>query len=573
MLNKLTVKWRMFLVIFSIILLFIFMSWFAISSTGKVKALGLHKTEQIMFADQKIKLQIATHTAAMTLGKAIEGEKEEAQIEIIRRLVDEIRFEEDKSGYFFVYNKTVCVALPPAKDKQGQDLSGLKDKNGVYLVRELMERAHSGGGFVEYIFPKPSTKLDTPKLGYAEMIPGTEMWVGTGVYIDNIDTYLADMNAEINSQVRSSLLTMGGIAFILFAVIVSIILLIAFGIVRRLDNVVLGLTDIAEGEGDLTQRLAIHANDEIGALGEKFNEFITKLHGIISGVIANSSQVENASNDLAQVASNMTQNAHASAENATSVAHSAEEMNANLNSVAAAMEQSTTNTAMVASAAEEMNATITEIAQNADQAHAISEEAVQKAERTSQKMSELGQAALAINKVTEAITEISEQTNLLALNATIEAARAGEAGKGFAVVANEIKELAKQTATATQDIKQQIEGVQGTTDQSVNEIQEITAVINQVNEIVANIAVSVGEQSSATREIAENIEQASMGLSEVNQNVNLTTAVAQSISADMTKMNEASSEISSSSSEITNSAEQLLEMSRQLNQLVSVFKV
>jgi len=82
-------------------------------------------------------------------------------------------------------------------------------------------------------------------------------------------------------------------------------------------------------------------------------------------------------------------------------------------------------------------------------------------------MTELGMAAQTVDKVTEAITEIFEQTNLLALNATIEAARAGEAGKGFAVVANEIKELAKQTATATHNIKQQIEGVQQTAADSI----------------------------------------------------------------------------------------------------------
>ncbi len=75
----------------------------------------------------------------------------------------------------------------------------------------------------------------------------------------------------------------------------------------------------------------------------------------------------------------------------------------------------------------------------------------------------LGRDILEINKVTEAINEISDQTNLLALNATIEAARAGEAGKGFAVVANEIKELAKQTSGATHEIKQHIDSIQNST--------------------------------------------------------------------------------------------------------------
>jgi len=188
-------------------------------------------------------------------------------------------------------------------------------------------------------------------------------------------------------------------------------------------------------------------------------------------------------------------------------------------------------------------------------------------------MSELGVAAQAINKVTEAITEISEQTNLLALNATIEAARAGEAGKGFAVVANEIKELAKQTATATHNIKQQIEGVQQTAADSIKEINEISGVINSVNEIVATIASAVTEQSTATEEIAKNIEQASQGLQEVNENVNQSSVVADSMARDIAQVNNASIEISKSSEHIKNDANEMLHMALELNKLVGVFKI
>lgn len=107
-----------------------------------------------------------------------------------------------------VYNKTVNVALPPAKNKQGTDLGQAKDKNGVYFVRELMEQATKGGGFVQYVFPKPPSGQDVLKLGYAEMIPGTDMWIGTGIYIGNIDHFVAALNTEMNGQVRSSLIRM-----------------------------------------------------------------------------------------------------------------------------------------------------------------------------------------------------------------------------------------------------------------------------------------------------------------------------------------------------------------------------
>ena len=574
MLNRFSVKGRMYLVIFSIVFLFSLMMWFAVTNSHKVRDMGLEKTGAVMLEDQKAKLQVATHTVALAVGHAIEGiDDQQKKIEMVRKLVDDIRFEGDQSGYYFVYENTVNVVLPPAKAKQGKDLGDLKDKNGVYFVKELMEQAGKGGGFVQYVFPKPPGNQDTPKLGYAEMIPGTRMWIGTGIYIDNIDTFVGAMAGEMNSQVRSSLLTMSASAGTVFVIIISIILVIAFGIVRPLHHVAISLKDIAQGEGDLTRRLEVKTKDEIGELGTGFNIFIEKLQGIIKGVVANSIQVEGASNSLAKVARDMSENARESSERSNAVAAATEEMTTNLNNVAAAMEQSSTNTAMVASAAEEMNATINEIAGNAEQARVISEQAVRKAEVASAKMTELGQAAQAINRVTEAITEISEQTNLLALNATIEAARAGEAGKGFAVVANEIKELAKQTAVATLDIKEQIAGVQGTAGDTIKEIKEITGVIDNVNAIVATIASAVTEQSVATEEIAKNIEQASQGLQEVNENVSQSSLVADSIAKDIVQVNNASIEISKSSEHIKDSADEMLKMALELSKLVGVFKI
>jgi methyl-accepting chemotaxis protein len=170
------------------------------------------------------------------------------------------------------------------------------------------------------------------------------------------------------------------------------------------------------------------------------------------------------------------------------------------------------------------------------------------------------------------ITEISEQVNLLALNATIEAARAGEAGKGFAVVANEIKELAKQTSTATLEIKEKIANIQGSTDGAVKGINDITDVINRVNDIVGTIATSVEEQSAATREIATNIAQASQGIQEVNENVNQSSTVAAKITRDIAMVNQGSSEIASGSDQVMASAENLKRMATELNSIVGSFK-
>lgn len=573
MLNQFSVKGRMYLIIAAILALFTVMVFFAVQNGNRVKELGLSKTGEVMLVDQKAKLQVASHSIALAAGHAIEGlSSQEEKIEVIRKLIDDVRFEEDKSGYYFVYNGTVNVALPPKKELQGKDLNELKDKNGVYLVRELRDKAKAGGGFVEYIWPKPGAG-EVPKLSYAEMIPGTDMWIGTGVYIDNIDAYKVSMSEDINSQVTKNLITMLAIAGAIFAGIISLCLLIVFGLVNALKSLISNFQDIAEGEGDLTKRIDIKSKDEIGELAKYFNIFIEKLQGIVSSISDNTQKVGKEAVSLSEIASSLATNAQDTSERSENVAAAAEEMSANLNNVAAAMEESTTNTSMVASAAEEMTATINEIADNSGHANKISGKAVTQAEETSQRMAKLGASADAISKVTETITEISEQTNLLALNATIEAARAGEAGKGFAVVANEIKELAKQTAEATLDIKTKIDDVQQTTTTTVRSIEEITTVINNVNEIVATITGAVGEQSKATEEIAMNISQAASGLGEVNENVSQISTVASTITEEIAMVNSASGEVSSSSSNVNASGADLQSLAQDLQHAVGSFKI
>jgi len=248
-------------------------------------------------------------------------------------------------------------------------------------------------------------------------------------------------------------------------------------------------------------------------------------------------------------------------------------MSVNIQSVSAAMEQSSSNVNMVASSTEEMTATVNEIAQSAEKARSISESAVKQSKLTSDKMSALGDSAKKIGKVTETITEISEQTNLLALNATIEAARAGEAGKGFAVVANEIKELARQTASATIDIKNQISEMQTTTSMTVKDIETISAVIVDINHVINGIATAVEEQSAASSEISSNISQASLGIAEVNENVAQATVVVADITRDIAEINQQSNQVGEGSFHVQRNAQGLADLASQLQDLVKKFKV
>ncbi len=573
MLNRFSIKGRMYLIIVSILVLFLIMIGFAVDGSNRARDLAIEKTGRIMLEDQKDKLKVATHSMALAIGRSIgKIQDEEGKINAIRLAVDDIRFEEDKSGYYFVYRDTINMALTPKKELQGKDLKDTADKNGVFFVKELRDQAKKGGGFVNFVFPKPGA-AETPKLGYAEMIPGTDFWIGTGVYIDNIEATKAAITKEINGNVKTSIIKMIMIAGAVFLGIVALCMIIVLGIGSSLKAMIVNFQDVAKGEGDLTKRISITSKDELATLGELFNLFMDKIQNIIKQLSGDARNIDVSSNELVSVAKDMIRNANGTADMAGKVTAAAEDMSSNLNSVAAAMEESSTNAHMVASAAEEMNATINEIAKNAENARTISGNAATKTSEVEAGMSVLNKAAQSIGKVTDTIAEISDQTNLLALNATIEAARAGEAGKGFAVVANEIKELANQTVRATSDIRNQIDNVQNNTNSTLTAIKEVSGVIRDVNDIVSTIAAAVTQQSAATQEIVSNITSLSQGIREANENVSQGSAAAGNITREIGGVNAATVQMTQSSGLVMQSASQMSSMAEELKRIVQTFKV
>ncbi len=344
-------------------------------------------------------------------------------------------------------------------------------------------------------------------------------------------------------------------------------------VVNPVNQTMLAIKDIAQGEGDLTKRLDMSSKNEIGELSRWFNVFIERLQTIVQKIAATSSAIDSNSNLLSEISESLLNDSGATSSMAASVTGASEEMNTNLANVVRAMEDSSANANMVASAAEEINSTIQGISQNAEKARDVSKDAVNQAGEASKNMADLGTAVDKIGKVTETITDISDQTNLLSLNATIEAARAGEAGKGFAVVANEIKELAKQTAGATLEIKTLIEAVQNTTGKTGDDITRISEVISGVNETVGAIAVAVEEQTATTSEIATNITQTSESIRMVNETVNQSSALASNIAGDIAQVSTASQSIEDNSRNIEQYAQELTQHSTELNEIVSSFKV
>ncbi|MCP3926963.1 MAG: methyl-accepting chemotaxis protein [Desulfobacterales bacterium] len=471
---------------------------------------------------------------------------------------------------FKEFMTTPDIAAIKIVDADNQPFLAVWKESGVKTAKTFPENFNFNG----LLHEKSIAKFENEKQGsleffYTDKLLLKQLSISKTKAKNTTTIFENQANERINSAQITQIIML---SFVILILIATIILTLNFIVIKPIENIRDGLKDVAEGEGDLTSRLAIKRMDEVGEVASWFNIFIEKLQEIIKDVSKNTDTLNISSDDMSSLSGQMSTGIEGLSSNTNNVSISTKEMNLNMNSVASAMEEASTNLSMVASASEEMTATITEIASNSENAKVISENAVTQSEFATSKVKDLGNAAQEIDKVTETITDISEQTNLLALNATIEAARAGEAGKGFAVVASEIKELANQTSNATLDIKNKVSGIQSFTQETITAIDKISTVIADINAIVSTIAASIEEQSITTNEITNNVSHVSVGIQEVNENIIKSSDASGGISTEIENVNVTINEMSDSSTNVKSNAGELAKLALALKEQISKFK-
>ncbi len=414
--------------------------------------------------------------------------------------------------------------------------------NHEYLDEQILTQGSNG----TYVFEKDGF--------YHSIFPVKDYsgaQIGVWVYQLNGNAVLDELHATIIQMI---------IFFIIMIVVVAgLIYFIARLIAEPLGKIVLILKDLSEGEGDLTVRLDVDSDDEIGELSKWFNTFVEKIQTIIARVQKSAEQVSDTSNQISAAAEEMAAGSEEQQAQLSEVATSIEEMSAMILETSNNTEETQKNAGEANAAAGTGRTSVTETVAGIEQIVSVVQSATEQIATLKSRSEEIG-------SVIQVIDDIADQTNLLALNANIEAARAGDAGRGFAVVADEVRKLAERTVAATSDITAKIAEIQKDVNASVSAMGEISEqsrsgqeLASQSGTALENISGAIDGVMGAITQIASAAIEQSAGVEQISTNVESVSTV--------------SKEAASSAQELAVSSEGLNREVQELKSQVDQFKV
>lgn len=402
--------------------------------------------------------------------------------------------------------------------------SGYLYRMGMQQVQQMLASATPNGSYLKLtdtrgteVFSNYQQSDSLPIELNFELLG--QSWVLTG-YIDN--DAIEQTTHEITSKITLVLLLVG--------LVVIVLAVVAFkGAYKPVLELKALVSDLAQGDGDLTKRLDIHSNDELGEISENINLFVEQLQALMLSVQAATEKMNHGINVLSEQTSGSQQLLSQHAQETEQVATAITELDATASTVVDSAGESVTlmNQAnqQTVDSKQLLQAAVTSVKALANEV-----------DETSTSLEQMKQGSEQIGSILEVIGGIAEQTNLLALNAAIEAARAGEQGRGFAVVADEVRALASRTQQSTSEIDQMLNQFRADSAKAASAMQETISQCQTAAEQTFAVSQSLDDVSGHVSEvdglglgIASAAEQQSRVTKEINQNMEAIRGVVASL--------------------------------------------